>query len=644
MGLKIETFTNRAWRPGNNFGGNTLFKALGHPITARKTRALMVSISKDGPLAVYDPLGQAQDFDNFYNIASLDLAGVFIQDVEKIGEVILGQSAQLVTTLGGSACKTVLVAAFDAGRFIDHIRHLVPPDATIISFDDIRLDESMITNARDYLAPINFATNFALLRDEEGNHTRVSSANYWSGYGAKDPALWLCLFDEQGEVLAEWVHPLPPANATYAIDSREVRKKFGLGDFCGSLFIHAVRIAGHDIVKYALDTFGDEETVLSCSHDANAWPADLYAGMPAPEEGEKVILWIQNSHPVPIPANGVGLNLVGSQDVAWLENEIPAFATHAIDIAKLLPDARWPQQIEIQAGRYFVRPRYEVVKRDGRRRIAHANVERTDLKNDPGIPALSQTMGKGYVMPLPVLPLDEFKSLALPTPMATCQQELPLSVLLYDGSGEKVAERYLGRLARRDSLPVDMDDWLDESGAALKSGYGHVEFVYDFREGGEADGWLHGFGRFEQRASGHVAETIFGAHIYNTPITYKDEPQSYIARPPGLSTRIFLRLGHEGADTLCHLIYPASLPWHAQSQTKLILNDALGRQVAEKEVAIPCGGSLHWRYSAMFSPDEREKAGAGASVLIRDVTCRLFGFHGLLHDGRAFSLDHMFGF
>jgi hypothetical protein len=30
-------------------------------------------------------------------------------------------------------------------------------------------------------------------------------------------------------------------------------------------------------------------------------------------------------------------------------------------------------------------------------------------------------------------------------------------------------------------------------------------------------------------------------------------------------------------------------------------------------------------------------------VVVRDTTCRLFGYHGLIGD-RAFSLDHMFGF
>jgi hypothetical protein len=31
-------------------------------------------------------------------------------------------------------------------------------------------------------------------------------------------------------------------------------------------------------------------------------------------------------------------------------------------------------------------------------------------------------------------------------------------------------------------------------------------------------------------------------------------------------------------------------------------------------------------------------------MLIRDTTCRLFGYHGLMAEGGRFSLDHMFGF
>ncbi len=283
-----------------------------------------------------------------------------------------------------------------------------------------------------------------------------------------------------------------------------------------------------------------------------------------------------------------------------------------------------------------------------RRRIAHANVERTDLKPDPNLPRLSQVLGKGYIMPLPIPPRASFSAVMMPTPMARAQSELPVKIALFDADGACMAERTLGRIARRQSVAVDIDRLLAEEKATLASGYGHAEFLYDFRQGGEADGWLHALARFEQKKSGHRAETIFGAHIYNIPVIYKDEPQSYVGRPPGLTTRLFLRVGNDQAgealDTICHLIYPASLPWHPKSATTLQLHDRAGTLVAEHALGIPCGGSRFWTYREIFGDDERARAGSGAYVIIRDTTCRLFGFHGLLNGEESFCLDHMFGF
>src|SRR3546814_1045217 len=107
-------------------------------------------------------------------------------------------------------------------------------------------------------------------------------------------------------------------------------------------------------------------------------------------------------------------------------------------------------------------------------------------------------------------------------------------------------------------------------GRDLLQGYGHVGLVYDFREGGDADGWLHGLFRYEDRESGHAAETSFGAHIFNTVLTYKGEPQSYAGRPPGLSTRLFLRLGPEPLATVCPLIYPARSEEHTSELQSLM--------------------------------------------------------------------------
>ncbi|MGE3624445.1 MAG: hypothetical protein AB7H77_11330, partial [Bdellovibrionales bacterium] len=69
-----------------------------------------------------------------------------------------------------------------------------------------------------------------------------------------------------------------------------------------------------------------------------------------------------------------------------------------------------------------------------------------------------------------------------------------------------------------------------------------------------------------------------------------------------------------------------------------------GVEVARRNVRIACSGSLLWRVSEMFTGDEIKSAGKHAYVLIRDTTCRLFGYHGLVRGETAFSLDHMFGF
>lgn len=637
MTLGIETFSNVT-------GGNTLYKALAHPLAAERYEALAQRLRAAGSLAVYDPLGQAESFAALYDLADFPLAGCFVQEIEALGKTLFGRPVEPVTALADCRAKTLLVAAFDAARLLGQVAHLVPKGMAVETFDALKIPEALLTNPRRYLDPLNFATNFVFFRDAGGHHTRLVSANYWFGHGARETALWCRLFDEDGAVLADWRDELPPAPAPVILDSREVRARFRLPKFTGSLFLHVVGAAGHEVVKYALDTYGDDPAALSATHDANAWPADLYAGLPAPEDGERVVLWVQNSHPIPIPRRGVGINRMGAEATAWLDEPIPPFGTRAFDVGELLPDARWPEQLEVRAGRYFVRPRYEVVQPDGGRRIAHANVERTDLKPDPRLPELGNLIGKGYILPAPILPPERWTSVAMPTPMATRQSELPVQAILVDGSGREVARRRLGRIKRRHSLALDLNAVLDEAGAELESGYGHVELVYDFSDGGEADGWLHGLFRYRERASGHAAETSFGAHIYNIPITYRGEPQSYIGRPPGLSTRLFLRLGPAPYETLAHLIYPASAPWHARSETDLVLHDGAGHEVARERIAIPCGGSRLLYYGELFGKKARSRASEQAYIIVRDSTCRLFGYHGLLGEGGAFSFDHMFGF
>ena len=630
--LEIQTFDARA-------GGNVIYKALAHPLAAEAIGRLGDKL-RSAPLAVYDPDGVASALWALHPKMPAP-ANVFVHDVAQIGQSRAGLAAKPLTDLPTSAAQTLLIAAFDAGRTKARIGFMVPKGMAVVTLDEVKLPPEMLTHRSRYLEKTNFATNYAFFRDTgepggTGLHTRLVTANYWAGYGAKSVRLWCRLFGGDGRVLAEWDEPTPGGVGGIAIDSQEVRARFDLPEFTGQLFVHAIGVAGHDIVKYALDTYGTgDEPTLSCTHDANAWPSDRYAGLPAPRPGERVIFWLQNSHAAPIPAGAVTLDRMGAKRPAPFAGELPGYATAAIDVAELLPDVAWPAQIEIRAGRHVVRPRYEVV-RDGRTRIAHVNVERADLKPNPEIKSLHNLMGRGYLLPFPVLPPDRFRSIVLPTPMAENQANLPLRLDVFGRDGRKTAERFLGNLPRDHAIAVDLGE--------LGAGAGHAELAYDFQDGGEADGWMHCLVRYEHRGTGHAAESSFGAHIYNTAMTYRDEPQSYSGPPPGLSTRLFLKLGDETNRSFAALIYAASAPWHAQSDTTLLLHNGAGEIIAECALRIACSGSALVFPHEAFSDASMRQAGPRGYVIIRDATCRLFGYHGLMAASGAFSLDHMFGF
>src|SRR5580658_3084387 len=388
--LQIQTFDQRA-------GGNVLYKALAHPLAAEKIVRLYTRLREAAPVALYDPDGIAEALRALYPELP-DLVGVYVHDTGQVGRVRGGHAARALTALPASGAATVLVAAFDAGRTAARIKTLLPAGAATLTLDEVRLPPELLTNHSRYLDRLNFATNFVFFRDEDGLSTRLVSANYWAGYGAGPMRLWLRLYGADGAALATWEQKLP---------------------------------AGPDVVKYALDTYAsDNGASLSCTHDANAWPSDRYAGLPAPRDDERVVLWLQNSHATPIPPGAVALR-----------EPVGPFATLALDVATLLPDLRWPAQIELRAGRHVVRPRYEVT-RASRTRIAHVNVERADLQSDPGIATLAADLGRGYLLPFPVLPRERFRTIVQPTPMADSQVDLPIRLDVFAEDGGKVAERF----------------------------------------------------------------------------------------------------------------------------------------------------------------------------------------------------------
>src|SRR6185295_1447349 len=197
MALKIETFSNQT-------GGASLFKAISHPLAVPAARALIAKLAASGPVALYDPFGFSASFAEIYPLDRVNIAGIYVQKIEALDRAILGKRVQPITELPDSGAKLVFIAAFDAERTLAHIRHLLPPGAAVVTLDDMRLPARMLTNAQRYLDPPNFATNFAFFRDGGGRHTRIVTANYWFGHGARGVRYWAELFDDAGSPLAAW--------------------------------------------------------------------------------------------------------------------------------------------------------------------------------------------------------------------------------------------------------------------------------------------------------------------------------------------------------------------------------------------------------------------------------------------------------
>ncbi len=617
MVLKIKTFANQ--KPCS------FFKALGHPFVADK----LVALKKTTIQNLYDPEGHLEDF--------LALTGlpapsqIYVQAIEAINP-----RTQLIPTIKDHKPQSLFILSFEPEKHLTQMGHLLPKECKVDSLRNLKLPEEMLTDKNNYLSDLNFSTNFAFFREQDGWHTRLKSANCWAKYGSQNQKLFALLYDETGKKLAEWNEPLPTTVNSILIDSQDVKKRFNLPEFTGQLFIHITGTKGHSIVKYALDTYSDSG-MISATHDANAWPPEYFSGLPAPREGETTVLWLQNSHPVPVPATGVSLNLMGESKSVHLKQDIPPFGTLAIDTKDYFPEAKWPQQIEIHAGHYFVRPRYEVINSKGYRCIAHVNVQRSDIKPDLKFKEIKDNFGKGYILPAPIFPTDEFDTWVLPTPMNRNSTSFPLKAIVYDRDGNEKASYSFGNLPRNHSTSLKLNDIIQ-----LGSDYGHVELVYDFEAGHDVDGWLHALFRYDHKTLPAQAETSFGSHIFNTVATYKGEPQSYKGPPPGLTTGLFLRVDDD-IETFCHLIYPTSTPWHKTSDTTFVLYTKEGNPVAETSLKIPESGSRRWVYQESFSPGDREKA-KGGYVIIQDKTCRLFGYHGMRTKSGSLSLDHMFGF
>ena len=286
----------------------------------------------------------------------------------------------------------------------------------------------------------------------------------------------------------------------------------------------------------------------------------------------------------------------------------------------------------------------KIVAKNGRSRMAHPNVERVDLKNDPVLPELRATARqRSYAAggnPADRHIHDDIVADAdVHRAVASAGQGIDLQTPTVSWSPNMDS----GICAANQSIALDVTELAAEK---LAGEYGHVELVYDFDAGDEADGWLHALFRYGDRASGHHAETSFGSHMFNTALTYRGEPQSYSGPAPGLSTRLFLRVAPRRTETICHLIYPVSEKWHPQlDDQRSRCASENGEELARKDIAIPRVGlvPLACRRDVRCGAAARGRPASLCHHPRRDLPAVRLSRRSM-GTGGSFSLDHMFGF
>ena len=128
-------------------------------------------------------------------------------------------------------------------------------------------------------------------------------------------------------------------------------------------------------------------------------------------------------------------------------------------------------------------------------------------------------------------------------------------------------------------------------------------------------------------------------------MTYRDEPQSYNGPPPGLTTRLFLKLGDGARRSFARAdLSGVGAVWHRLGHRAAAARRRGARRSPRRASRSPVPDRQWSGRTRCSAPDALAQAGPHGYVLVRDPTCRLFGYHGLMDDRGGFSLDHMFGF
>ena len=370
-----------------------------------------------------------------------------------------------------------------------------------------------------------------------------------------------------------------PRSSSTAAPSAPV---FDLPEFTGQLFVHAIGVAGHDIVKYALETYGDDNPpILSATHDADSWPSDLYAGLPAPRR------W-RRGHPLGAeqPSDhdharrNRALGNMGRDGIARLNEEIAPFATRALRVSEpfVLPDLplastdRNPRRKALRAAALRnYREGWPLAHRAPECR-AERSEERSPAFAPGAICSVKSTSPGSDPAGSTATPQQ-----ALPTPMSTAQTHLPLKALVFRADGAAARDTQI-RQSPRDHARYAGRFAVGEFPARLRPSRTRLRFRCGRCGGRMAARAL----RSRDLASGHQAETSFGSHIFNIALTYRASRNPIPGRRP-----VFRRVS-SCAWRRSRTLLPPRLSligrWHPHSTTSLTLRDTQGKEIARNEI------------------------------------------------------------
>ncbi|MFT9298939.1 MAG: hypothetical protein ABF542_12625, partial [Gluconobacter sp.] len=223
-------------------GGNVLYKALAHPLAAEALTRMEKAFAGQ-TIVIYDPEDTVRTLVALY--PGLKPSVVLVHDTEQVGQPDgFGGAKQALLKLPDTEADIILALSFDDAKMRGRLGKLLN-GRTLHTLAPARLPDDMIVRGRPYLDKLNFATNFAFFRDDDQFSTRIVTANYWSNYGSQDLRYWLRLYDQSGQVIAQWEQPVTQSGAGITIDSAQIRERFSLPPFMGQLFIHEIGARGH---------------------------------------------------------------------------------------------------------------------------------------------------------------------------------------------------------------------------------------------------------------------------------------------------------------------------------------------------------------------------------------------------------------